>query len=127
MYTEIKSSQRSPCVSLRVSGEFLCLVSATDLACSIHPQGIHPFAFLAKSLGVQSAKQRAIEKNPIGMQRLGMILFGPFGIFFQETVPLYASARDLSLIHASPPFDSNMGTGCVRMSRFGLFTRHPYA
>ena len=56
-----------------------------------------------KSLGIKSVTQRAVDKNPIGMQSLGMILFGPFGIFFQETVPLYASTKNLSLIHSSPP------------------------
>lgn len=106
--------------TLRISVEFFCLVPATDLACSHHSKGTHPFIFFVKPQGVKSAKQRAVEKNPIGMQRLGIILFGPFGIFFQVTASLNASTKNLFLIHASPSSNSIIGTGCMHMSPLSL-------
>lgn len=84
------------------------LMPATYLACSLRIVGIQPLAFLAQPFAFKSAKQRAIEKNPVGIRRLGIVLVGPFDIFFQETAPLHTSTKNLLLIHASSPFGSNI-------------------
>jgi hypothetical protein len=87
---------------------FLSLSAAAYLADSLHPQCVHPFAFLPEALVFQVVEQDDISPKTLFICGLDMVSFRPGGILFQEAAALCTLTKNLGLFFHAPPLTNQM-------------------